>query len=196
MWQGLAKFVLRFRGPLLIVLLVITIVMGFFALKVKLSYEFSKAIPTDNPRYLEYVAFKEKFGDDGNLLVAGVQTDSLFKLSFFDAYRQLHNNLKQVEHVEDVLSIPSAVDLYKDSASEKLVAKKIFADTINTQAALDSAAAHFYKLPFYRSLLYNPQTKAYLVGVRINKTILNSKKRSAVIANINKVIHSFGQQFM
>ncbi len=191
MWQGLAKFVLKFRVPLLIVLLVITVVMGFYASKVKLSYEFSKAIPTDNPKYKEYVAFKEKFGDDGNLLVAGIETDSLFTLSYFNTYKELHGQLKKIEHVEDVLSIPSAVDLYKDSASEKLVAKKIFPDTLNTQAALDSAVNHFYNLPFYRSLLYNPETKAYLIAVRINKSILNSKGRTGVINNINTAVKRF-----
>ena len=117
--------------------------MGYFASKVKLSYEFSKAIPTDNAKYIEYKAFKEKFGDDGNLLVAGIQTDSLFTLSFFNAYKELHQQLKKIKHVEDVLSIPAAVNLYKDSLTEKLVAQKIFPDSIATQAELDSAASQF-----------------------------------------------------
>ena len=34
--------------------------MGFYASKVKLSYEFSKAIPTDNPIYKDYLKFKQK----------------------------------------------------------------------------------------------------------------------------------------
>ena len=85
--------------------------MGFYASKVKLSYEFSKAIPTDNAKYKEYLAFKEKFGDDGNLLVAGIQTDSLFTVKIFNAYKELHQQLKKVDYVEDVLSIPSAVNL-------------------------------------------------------------------------------------
>ena len=194
MWQRLAKFVLSFRAPLLVLLLLVTIVMGFYASKVKLSYEFSKAIPTDNPKYKEYIAFKEKFGDDGNLLVAGIETGNLFTLDYFNAYKTLHQDLKKIKHVEDVLSIPAAVDLRKDSLSEKLVAQNIFADTIQTQAALDSAANHFYNLPFYRSLLYNPQSKAYLIAVRINKQILNSKERTGVINNISAVVKKFEEK--
>jgi predicted RND superfamily exporter protein len=190
MWQRLGKLVLKFRGPLLILLLLITVVMGFYASKVKLSYEFSKAIPTDNAKYIEYKAFKARFGDDGNLLVAGIQTDSLFTLSFFNAYKEFHQQLKSIRYVENVLSLPSAVDLLKDSATQKLVAQKIFSDTIKTQAELDEAARHFYNLPFYRSLLYNPQTKAYLIGVRINKDVLNSKGRTQVI---NEVINEAKQ---
>ena len=194
MWQRLGKFVLKFRGPLLIVLLIVTVVMGFYASKVKLSYEFSKAIPTDNSKYKEYLAFKERFGDDGNMLVAGIQTDSLFTVKIFDAYRELHNGLKKVAYVEDVLSVPAAVDLLKDSTSQKLVAQKIFPDSIQTQAQLDSATAVFYNLPFYHSLLYNPQLKAYLVAVRINKKILNSAGRTKVIQEITAAVNKFEKQ--
>ena len=194
MWLRLGKFVLRFRGPLLILLLLVTCVMGFYASKVKLSYEFSKAIPTDNPKYKEYIAFKQKFGDDGNLLVAGIQTDSFFTLSFFNAYTNLHQQLKKINHVEDVLSIPSAVNLVKDSATQKLIAQKIFSDSIVTQDELNLAADKFYNLPFYRSLLYNPELKAYLVAVRINKDVLNSAGRTKVINEISGALKLFEEK--
>jgi predicted RND superfamily exporter protein len=194
MWQRLGKLVLKFRRPLLVFLLLVTGVMGYYASKVKLSYEFSKAIPTDNAKYLEYKAFKAKFGDDGNLLVAGLQTDSFFTLAFFEACKQFHQQLKQIKYVENVLSVPAAVDLRKDVLTEKLYAQKIFSDTIATQAELDSAVTHFYNLPFYRSLLYNPQTKAYLFAVRINKDILNSKGRTEVINQITRAVKQFEEK--
>ncbi|MBK8609705.1 MAG: MMPL family transporter [Chitinophagaceae bacterium] len=191
MYQRLGKFVLTFRGPLLFLLLMITVVMGFYAAKVKLSYEFSKAIPAGNIKYKEYLAFKEKFGDDGNILVAGIQTDSLFSLPFFNAYKELHQQLKAIHYVEDVLSIPAAVSLIKEADSQKLVAVKIFSDSINTQAALDTAAREFNNLPFYRGRLYNPRLKAYLMAVRINKDVLNSKGRTTVINDITDAVNRF-----
>lgn len=191
MWQGLGRFVLKNRLILLIALLIATGIMGFYASKVKLSYEFSKAIPTDNPRYQEYLDFKRTFGDDGNLLVLGVSTKALFTLKNFAAYQQLHKQLKQVQHVEDVLSIPAAVALQKDSLAEKLTALKIFPENITSQAELDSAAAIFLNLPFYRSLLYNNSTNSYLAGVRINKDVLNSPGRSKVIADITAAADKF-----
>jgi predicted RND superfamily exporter protein len=191
MWKELARFVIRNRIILLVFLLASTAVMGYYASKIKLSYEFSKAIPTDNPRYRDYVNFKQTFGDDGNLLVIGIQTKELFSLKTFRGYRNLHTQLKNVPTVEDVLSVPAAVTLLKDSAGERLNAARIFSDSIETQAQLDSAATVFYNLPFYRSLLYNPETNAWLMGVRINKEVLNSKERSLVVSNINSVVDSF-----
>lgn len=191
MWQRLAQFVLKYRLPLLLLLFAVTAVMAFFASKAKLSYEFSKAIPTDNPKYKDYLAFKQKFGDDGNLLVIGVQTDKLFEQKIFTAYSRLHNNLKKVNDVEDVISIPSAINLKKDSASEKLLAVRIFPDSITSQEDVTAGKDIFLNLPFYRSLLYNPETKSYLMGVRINKDTLNSPKRTQIVAAITAAAKEF-----
>lgn len=191
MWKRLADFVLKNKFFLLIALLTATIAMGFFASKIKLSYEFSKAIPVDNPKYKDYLRFKEKFGDDGNLLVIGIQTDSFFSLNNFSAYQELNTSLKKIRYVEDVLSVSNAVDLLKDTSSQKLNAIPVFPAGINTQDKLDSDKALFYTLPFYKTLLYNPSTKSYLSAVRINKDILNSSGRTKVVNNIIKTTDAY-----
>ncbi len=184
MWQRLARFVLKNRILLLIILFLLTAVMAFFASKIKLSYEFSKAIPTDNPKYQDYLSFKEKFGDDGNVLVVGVQSPDFFQLKNFKAFSKLNSELKEVPYVEDVLSVANAVDLLKDTASHKLNAIPVFSKDITTQPDIDSSLKVFYSLPFYKSLLYNPSSNAYLLVVRINKNILSSKGRTKVINDI------------
>jgi hypothetical protein len=191
MWKRLAKFVLQNRLLLLILLFAATAIMALFASKIKLSYEFSKAIPVDNPKYQDYLSFKEKFGDDGNVLVVGVQTDQFFELKNFEAFRKLSDELKKVPHVEDVLSVSNAVDLLKDTISEKLNAVQIFPAKLSTQEQIDSSKAVFYSLPFYKSLLYNPATNAFLLVVRINKEVLNSKARTQVINDIVARINSY-----
>ncbi|NBO55964.1 MAG: hypothetical protein EBU84_15570 [Actinobacteria bacterium] len=127
MWHALGKMILRYRIALLIVLAGITGWMGYHASKVQLSYEFTRAIPTDNPKYKSYQAFKSKFGEDGNLLVIGVQTDRFFHDTVFNAYATLMRDLKSVNGrdraVEDVLSVPGAIGLYRDSVQEKLSIK-------------------------------------------------------------------------
>lgn len=190
MWQRLGKFVLKNRLVLLIALMAATAVMGYYASKVKLSYEFSRAIPTDNPKYKEYVAFKNTFGDDGNMVVMGVRTNRMFELKFFTAYQQLQQNIKNVPDVEDILGVPGAVSLVKDTTG-KLTASKIFPSSIASQKELDSCAAVFRNLPFYKQLLYNAGTNAYLMGIRVNKVKLNSKERTTIIANITRLTQAF-----
>ncbi len=191
MWQQLAKFVLKFRLPLLVMLVVISGVMTYFTSKVELSYEFARAIPVDNSKYKEYQSFKEKFGDDAGLLVIGIQTDKFFELETFKAFSKLHENLKKLLDVEDVISASSAINLIKNIETEKLNAIPVFPSEIATQQQLDSSKDVFLNLPFYKTLLYNPETNAYLIGVRINKEALNSSRRTGIVNSILQLTNSF-----
>ncbi|WP_290790533.1 efflux RND transporter permease subunit [Flavihumibacter sp. UBA7668] len=194
MWQQLGSFVLKNRLVLIIGLVLATAFMGYHASKVQMSYEFAKAIPTDNPKYKAYIAFKKQFGEDGNLLVIGIQTDRLFQQSVFESYRLLQKELKQVRGVESILGIPGAVNLVKDSASEKLKSVRIFPDSSASQATLDSAYALFRSLPFYRGLLYNPESQSWLMALGMNKDIMASPERTKVIQEVVSRVDAFGKQ--
>ena len=193
MWRKTGQFILAYRLPLLLILIVATALMGYWASKVELSYEFSRAIPVNHPANKTYQAFKQKYGQDGNLLVIGIQTPDLFKEKIFNDYANLHRQLKKVSGVIDVISIPSAVNLVKQQETEKLNAVNIFPERTLTQSEIDSSAAVFLSLPFYQHLLYNPQTNAWMMGVSIDKVIMNSKKRNGVVAAIRNLAESFGK---
>jgi uncharacterized protein len=193
MWKKLGESVLKYRYPLLGVLFLITAFMGWQATKVKLSYEFSKAIPTDHPKFLAYQQFKDKFGEDGNLLVIGTQTNKLFEEGFFNGYSKLIKDIKAISGVEDIISIPTSVNLLKDEETEKLNPSLIFRDTLLSQSELDSSAAEFLNLPFYQGLLYNENTNAALIGIRINKEIMASPARTKMVSDITNRAEEFGK---
>lgn len=195
MWESLARLVLKFRSVLLVFLLAATAFMAYHASRVKLSYDFNTSIPTDNPKYIANLNFRKQFGDDGNLLVVGVQTDKLFEKDIFSGYITLGNELKKVPGVDDVLSVPSAVNLVKDSVTEKPRAVPIFSAHPQTQAEIDSGRAVFLGLPFYRGLLYNAGTNTWLMAVRVNKDVINSPRRIATVSGIIQHVKAFGTQY-
>jgi predicted RND superfamily exporter protein len=193
MWHQLGSFVLKNRLVLILFLLLATAFMGYHASKVEMSYEFAKAIPTDNPKYQAYIAFKKQFGEDGNLVVIGIQTDRLFTIELFESYRQLQKELKKIRGVESILGIPGAVNLVKDSVSERLQSQRIFPDTILSQQKLDSAQALFRSLPFYRGLLYNAETNSWLMALSMNRDLMASPARTAIIQDIVTRANAFGE---
>jgi uncharacterized protein len=194
MWKALGEFVLRYRFVLLAVLLAATVFMGWQASKVKLSYDFGKAIPTDNPKYIAYQEFKKKFGEDGNMLVIGIQAQNIFRETVFNDYTHLNKDLKQVKGVEEVISLPASINLVKNYETEKLGATRIFPEGDLTQEQIDSSKAVFLSLPFYRGLLYNAETNAWLMGVRINRDLLNSPARTQIVKDITERAEAFGQK--
>ena len=191
MWYSLGKFILKNRLAALLFLLVATAVMGFYASKIKLSYDFTKAVPTDNPKFIQFREFTKKFGADGNTMVIGVQTDQFFQKDFFNAFAELHHKLKAIPGVIGTLSIPEVVSLGNDSATGKFGPIKLFHAPYSNQADLDSAKAKFLELPFYKTLLYNPNTNSYLMGISINKDTINSKSRTRLINDIQKEVTAF-----
>ncbi len=192
MWHKIAALIIKFRILLLVLLLVITGVMGYYASQVKLSYDFTSAVPTDNEKYIEYQNFRKQFGEDGNLMVVGVQTQNFFTPAFFNDYAQLAFDLARVSAVENVISVPGAVTFTKDTATQKLKVEPL-APGKPPYANIDSIRVAFLNLPFYRGFLYNPQTNAYLMAIRINKDTLNSKYRAKVVESILKLGDQFGK---
>jgi hypothetical protein len=191
MWEKLGKAIIKYRFVLLILLTAITALFAYWGSKAELGYEFTRAIPTDHPVNIAYQEFKKKYGQDGNLMVVGVQTDQFFTEKVFNPYVSLQNNLKKIPGVIDIIAIPGAVNLVKDSVSEKLQARKIFTTTPLNQAQIDEGAAGFLNLPFYKGLLYNPESKAYLMGLTMDPEIINSKKRDATINEVTAQIANF-----
>jgi predicted RND superfamily exporter protein len=191
MWESIARLVLKFRLIWLIILLSLTAFMAFHASRVQLSYDFTRTIPTDNPKYKAYQEFRQRFGDDGNLLVVAVQSDKLFRAEIFADYVSLTEELKKVSGVDDVLGFSSAVNLVRDSVTQKFKTIPIFSPPY-TQARIDSGRAELLGLPFYSGLLYNASSNTWLTGVRVNKDVMNSKKRIATVGAITRAIDSFG----
>jgi predicted RND superfamily exporter protein len=160
---------------------------------VQLSYDFSRAIPINNAKYKAYQEFKKQFGEDGNLLVIGIQTDKLFEEKTFNAYAELQRSLKKVKGVDDVIAVPTAINLIKIPETEKLKADTIFPDRKLAQAEIDTGSVIFHNLPFYENLLYNPSTNAWLMGVRINKDLMASRDRIAIVHEIGQMADDFGK---
>lgn len=191
MWHRIAAFVIKYRIALLLVLLAATAFMGYKATQLELSYQFANTIPTDNPKYKDYQEFRRKYGEDGNLMVVAIQTDQFFERKFFEDYAALSHKLEGVYAVENVLSIPSAINLVKDTATGRLAASRIWEQ--GQPLDIDSFKKVFTSLPFYQGFLYNPETNTYLLGLRINKTVLNSKQRAGVIEEIVGYTDAFGK---
>jgi predicted RND superfamily exporter protein len=190
MWYRIAAFVIKFRVTLMVILLLATAFMGYQASKVQLSYEFTNAIPTDNPKYQAYQSFRKLFGEDGNLMVIGVQSKDFFKEDFFRDYATLVKEIEKVKGVENVLSVPGAITLAPDTAEQKMNVVKLM-DNAAT-ANIDSFKNQFLNLPFYKGFLYNAEADAYLMALRIDKKVLNSANRTEVVNNILKLADAFG----
>lgn len=191
MWYRLGKKILQYRKTSLIVLTAITIFMGYFAAQVKLSYEFTKAIPEDNPTFSIYKKFVHQFGVDGTTMVVGFQTKNLYTAQNFNALADLQKNIKTIPGVTDVLGVPSAYAIVKDTVNFKFKGDIIFHPPYSNDSALLADKVIFESLPFYKHLLYNPDSSSYIMAISFIPDSINSGARSRIINSLETKLSSF-----
>jgi hypothetical protein len=190
-WLQLGKNIVKYKVAALTFLALSTVFMGYFAIQVKLSYEFTKAIPEDNPKFVIYQDFVKKFGVDGTTMVVGFQTDSFFTAGIFNQVADLQKDIKTIPGVTEVLSVPNAYTIVKDSAASKFLPHKIFNAPYTSDSALAIDRAILESLPFYKNLMYNPSSHAYIMAISFLPDSINSGARSAIIKNLQSKLDGF-----
>ena len=193
MWHKLAEFILKFKVYCLALLLVITLVMGYFAAQVKLSYEFTKAIPDDNPKFVIYKDFVKKFGIDGATIVVGFTTDKMYTKEVFNQVNELHQQIKLIPAVTEVLSVPFAYELQKDSTETKFNVHAVFSAPYQNDTLLLADAQKFENLPFYKNLLYNKDSNAFIMAVSFIPDSINTGARTRIIRLLEEKLNVFSK---
>ena len=191
MWYRLGQKILQYRRTSLIVLSAMTIFMGYFAIQVKLSYEFTKAIPEDNPTFSIYKKFVHQFGVDGTTMVVGFQTKDLYTVHNFNALYDLQKSIKTIPGVTDVLGVPSAYAIIKDTINYSFKGNTIFHAPYDIDSALLSDKSVFESLPFYKHLLYNPDSNSYIMAISFIPDSINSGARSRIINALETQLTAF-----
>ena len=184
MWKKLAQFILANRISLLVLLLASTVFMAWQASKVRLSFNAGKVLPLTDSAYIDYNTFKKTFGEDGSVMVVGIQSDSLFSPGLFNDWLKLSTEVQKIEGIKQVLSIGQLSVLEKDTLQQKFTARPLAAGPVANQQALDSIKQELNQLPFYKDLIYNPKTKATVMAITFADSVLNSAKRIGVIQSI------------
>lgn len=168
--------------------------MAWQGLDVKLSYDNMRMLPANDTAVLDYEDFRHRFGEDGSVLVIGIENPDMFKLDELNAWYDLTTDMSQIEGVAGVMSIARAANIVKNNSLRKFEFLPVMSERLTTQAQADSMKAQIHSLRFYEGLLYNSKTNAYLLAVTLNKDKLNDKSRLVVTDNIVKRAEAYTAQ--
>ncbi len=187
MWDKISSFIIRFRILIAILLLGFTAFMGWMATKTEMSYELQKVIPDDDPDNMVYEKFKATFGEDGSVMVIGVQNEKLFELDFFQAWYRFTDKIDSIENVEKLISITKLYDLRKNDSLYRFQVVPLFDRMPQTQEELDSIKKRMDELPFYTNYLYNPETNATFIAVTMDDYGVNTHRRVEIVEAIEEL---------
>jgi uncharacterized protein len=192
-WSKISNFILKNRPALGIVLVVLTVFMGYHAAKVELSYELPKFLPTSDDNFKLYEAFKARYGEDGNVVVIGVKTDKMFSLPFFNNWYELNQTMKRTEGIKEVVSNANLVEINRNDSLKVFDFKPIVKTKPTTQAEVDSIKRRIGRYPFYRGYIISEDDSVHLMAITFDQSKMNSKGRITLSQEIKAKALAFAE---
>ncbi|MFL5765168.1 MAG: efflux RND transporter permease subunit [Bacteroidia bacterium] len=192
MWKFLANKILRHKIAFASVIALITVFMSWQATKIELTYEYPRILPSDDPTWIDYDNFKKMFGEDGSIMVIGMQDTNLYQLDKFNDWYKLGEDIKNIEGIRDLMSVGKLYNIKRNDSLNRFDFPPVISRTPKTQAELDSVKEVIMSLPFYDELVYNKKTGATLMAITFQKKELNSKTRIEIVNKIKTLADAFG----
>jgi len=193
MWTGVARFILRNRILLIVVISLFTGFMAYMGRNVKMSYEYARLLPEDDINFVNHQKFKKLFGEEANIFVVGFQDSSFFEVKKFNDLLQLTRDVKKINGVKQAISVAQLVYFAKNTKEKKFDVKAIFPDTITSQKQLDSLINVVDHYPLYKNVFFNDTSKVFLVAISVTKEVLNDKSRIDLINSVKDYVDEFGK---
>ena len=169
--------------------------MGWLGSGVQMSYEMARMLPESDSTIIIYENFKKQFGEDGSVMFVGLQDEKLFELDHFQAWYDLTNEVRTIKGVEEAVSIARMFQLQRNDSLKKFDFVPVISSKPQSQQELDSLKKLIYQLPFYEGRLFNSETDVSMMMITLDKQVLNTKNRVALIHEIESTLNTFAEQY-
>ncbi|MCZ8229002.1 MMPL family transporter [Flavobacterium sp.] len=182
-WELIARIVLRNRILMLSIIAAITVFLALQWKNIHFTFTEANMLPDDNIANVEYNAFLDKFGEEGNLIIIGVKDSTFFTPKAYAAWSKLMNTIKKNQEVDLVVSLNDLKKLQKNEALEKfeLVPFVDESKTLDPKYMQTIKKELFNDLPFYEGLLFNKRSGSVRSAIYMDKKIVNTKARKTFV---------------
>ena len=182
-WELIARIVLRNRILMLSIIAAITVFLALQWKNIHFTFTEANMLPDDNIANVEYNAFLDKFGEEGNLIIIGVKDSTFFTPKAYAAWSKLMNTIKQNQEIDLVVSLNDLKKLQKNEALEtfELVPFVDESKALNPKYLQTIKKELFNDLPFYEGLLFNKRSGSVRSAIYMDTKIVNTKARKTFV---------------
>jgi uncharacterized protein len=191
MWDNVARLIISYRLPLIVLITIITGIMAYYATKVQMSYDFARTVPLNDPDMIMLQKFRAQFGEDGNIIAIGFKDSAIYKQKNFEAYREFARTVKQISGVSEVIALPLLKIGLKDTENSRFYLANIFPETIRSEEEFDSLMSVTSEQKLYMGQLVNTTNGATMMIVSVNKDVMNSALREPLTASLLEAAENF-----
>ncbi|MFV8226396.1 efflux RND transporter permease subunit [Christiangramia aquimixticola] len=192
-WNSIASLILRNRIAIIIIIGVATFLLSTQWKNMRFSHTEANLMPDDHEVNLSYNDFLDKFGEEGNLILLGIQDSELFTPEKFAAWNKLTDKLLTYPEVDQIISPSSLKELKKFEDPKRFeMVPALESKTPTEQELKDFEDKLFTALPFYENLVYSTHSNTIQSALYLNKDLVNTKARKIfVLEELNPLIEKF-----
>ena len=177
-WGAVANLILRNRFLILGSLLLVTLCLATQWQYMRFTFSEANLLPNKHCENLQYDAFVDTFGEEGNLIVIAVKDERFFEKQIFDQWITLNDKIETYPEVDFTLSTNNVQELVKDEKLKKFVLQSVFNHQDSSLSAIEKFKQKlFYELPFYSNILYDEERQTIRTAIYLDKTIINTAQR-------------------
>lgn len=196
MWNRIANIILRNRFLILALHALLTVLFGYYTITgLKIDNKYGNMLPKDTQAQVDYLHFKEMFGEDGSSLVIAIQCDSLYTNHTFLKWKQLGDSILQLPGVLAVTSEARLFNINNLKEKNMFEFRPIFYDTTFKEKSIDSIKKENRLYPLFEDILYNPKTNVSLMMVKLEEKFLLDRNKQKVVIDIEELAKSYEKEF-
>lgn len=212
MWAFFSRLILRNRITILVILGLVTVFMGYNAQFTEITYEFPKLLPDDDSTLIQHQEFSETFGEEGNILILAIETDKLYDLDTYNAWRDLGNRLDNLQvpvnlskrdtlepqlgqALDSVFSIAHLFTLQRNDEEKRFDMVPVSKTAPTTQQEVDSIKKIVEGQIFYKGLLYSDSSDASIMMCFLNDKVTNTASREVFVDSLRAICAPFSEEF-
>ncbi|MGA8854038.1 MAG: efflux RND transporter permease subunit [Christiangramia sp.] len=196
-WNSIARLILRNRITIIILIGVATFFLSTQWKNMRFSYTEANLMPDDHEVNITYNDFLDKFGEEGNLILLGVQDSALFTPEKFKAWNELTSKLKSYPEVDNIVSPASLQELKKFEDPKRFEMVPVLESESPDETQLKEFENKlFTELPFYENLVYSSHSNTIQSALYLNKELVNTKARKVfVLEELDPLIQEFEEKY-
>ncbi|KDN55100.1 transporter [Flavobacterium seoulense] len=168
---------------MLSIIVAITVFLSMQWKNIHFTFTEANMLPDDNIANVEYNAFLDKFGEEGNLVIIGVKDNTFFTPKAYKAWNTLMTEIKKDKAIDLVVSLNDLKKLQKNDSLQKfeLVSFIDQSKTVDKTYLENVKKELFNDMPFYEGLLFNKRSGSIRSAIYMDKKIVNTKARKEYI---------------
>ncbi|APG60478.1 efflux RND transporter permease subunit [Christiangramia salexigens] len=196
-WNSIARLILRNRIVIIVLIAIITFLLSTQWKNMRFSYTEANLMPDDHPVNQSYNDFLDKFGEEGNLILLGVQDSALFTPEKFKAWNRLTTKLTSFPEVDHIISPASLKELKKFEDPKRFEMLPILeSESPNASELKEFENKLFSGLPFYENLVYSSHSNTIQSALYLNKELVNTKARKIfVLEELDPLVKEFEEKY-